>query len=127
MDRLVSTSAKLMFPLIVVFGVYVALHGHISPGGGFAAGAIIATAYALVLLCKRKTRIKHNLMHVLKCTSGAAMLAIVLFGHVVRGKLMLGQVPFTLWSGGFTPLLNVIGCVMVTVSMVIAIYLIMGD
>ena len=39
-----------MVPLIIVFGVYVLLHGELSPGGGFQAGAIVAAALLLVRL-----------------------------------------------------------------------------
>jgi len=36
-----------LMPFIVVFGVYVLIHGELSPGGGFQAGAIIASAIVL--------------------------------------------------------------------------------
>lgn len=39
-----------MVPLIVVFGIYVLLHGEISPGGGFQAGAIVAGGLLLARL-----------------------------------------------------------------------------
>ena len=39
-----------MVPFIVVFGVYVLVHGEASPGGGFQAGAIVAAAIVLALL-----------------------------------------------------------------------------
>ena len=43
--------AKLLIPFIMVYGFYVHFHGEYSPGGGFQAGVIIASAvilYALV-------------------------------------------------------------------------------
>lgn len=42
--------AKLLIPLIVVFGLYVQFHGEYSPGGGFQAGVIIAAAVILYAL-----------------------------------------------------------------------------
>lgn len=39
-----------MVPFIVVFAVYVLIHGEASPGGGFQAGAIIAAALILARL-----------------------------------------------------------------------------
>lgn len=42
---------KLLIPLIVVYGFYVHFHGEYSPGGGFQAGVILASAvivYALI-------------------------------------------------------------------------------
>lgn len=39
-----------MVPFIVVFGAYVFVHGELSPGGGFQAGAIVASAFVLARL-----------------------------------------------------------------------------
>ena len=39
-----------MVPLIIVFSAYVLLHGELSPGGGFQAGAIAAAALLLTRL-----------------------------------------------------------------------------
>lgn len=47
-DQLVlRVVAKLLLPFIILFGLYVQLHGEISPGGGFQAGVIIAAAFIL--------------------------------------------------------------------------------
>ena len=37
----------ILFPIIVIFGIYVILNGHISPGGGFSGGAIIGAGLIL--------------------------------------------------------------------------------
>ena len=37
----------MLFPVIVIFGIYVILNGHISPGGGFSGGAIVGAALIL--------------------------------------------------------------------------------
>ncbi|WP_297735453.1 Na(+)/H(+) antiporter subunit B [uncultured Maricaulis sp.] len=42
--------AKLLIPLIVIFGFYVQFHGEYGPGGGFQAGVIIAVAVILYAL-----------------------------------------------------------------------------
>jgi len=42
--------AKLLIPMIVVFGFYVHFHGDFGPGGGFQAGVIIAAAVILYAL-----------------------------------------------------------------------------
>ena len=41
---------RLLVPFIVLFGLYVQFHGEYSPGGGFQAGALIATAIMLYAL-----------------------------------------------------------------------------
>lgn len=48
--RIVSIGAVLMLPIIMVYGAYLILHGHLSPGGGFQGGAVMATGTALLLV-----------------------------------------------------------------------------
>ena len=36
-----------LFPIIVIYGIYVILNGHISPGGGFSGGAVIGAGLIL--------------------------------------------------------------------------------
>lgn len=43
-DPIVKTVSKFIIPVILVFGVYILLNGHLSPGGGFSGGAILASA-----------------------------------------------------------------------------------
>lgn len=51
MDVILRVTAKLFIPFILIFGLYVQLHGDFGPGGGFQAGVIIAAAivmYAII-------------------------------------------------------------------------------
>lgn len=48
-DAVIVNSARIMVPIIVFFGIYVVLNGHISPGGGFSGGAIIGAG--LIFYC----------------------------------------------------------------------------
>ena len=41
---------------VAVFGVYVIVHGHLSPGGGFQGGAVVATFMALLLVSHGATK-----------------------------------------------------------------------
>jgi len=43
-------AARLIAPIIFIFGFYIILHGHLSPGGGFQGGAVMATGVALILV-----------------------------------------------------------------------------
>lgn len=50
-DDIIRTICRFLIPIILVFGVYILLNGHLSPGGGFSGGAILGAAlilYALV-------------------------------------------------------------------------------
>ncbi len=42
--------AKLLIPMIMLFGLYVQFHGDFGPGGGFQAGVIFAAAFILYAL-----------------------------------------------------------------------------
>lgn len=48
-DTILRKSALIVFPIIMVFGVYVILNGHLSPGGGFSGGAILGAGFVLFL------------------------------------------------------------------------------
>ena len=63
---IVRCASDLFFPLACVYGAYVVLHGHLSPGGGFQGGVLIASAILLVFLGygslkTRKTFSEHKL------------------------------------------------------------------
>jgi multicomponent Na+:H+ antiporter subunit B len=71
---------RLLIPFIVLFGLYVQFHGEYGPGGGFQAGAIIATGVILYALLEGESE---------------ALRAIprgVLLGMVVGGALLYGGV-----------------------------------
>ena len=71
---------RLLVPFIVLFGLYVQFHGEYGPGGGFQAGAIIASAFIL---------------HALLEGESAALLVIprgVLLGMAAGGALLYGAV-----------------------------------
>ena len=48
-DMILQHQANLLVPLILLFGVYVVMNGHISPGGGFSGGAIMGAGLILYL------------------------------------------------------------------------------
>lgn len=48
-DSILQKITFILFPIIVIFGIYVVLNGHLSPGGGFSGGAIIGAGLILYL------------------------------------------------------------------------------
>ena len=46
-DPIVKIVAKFIIPVLLVFGIYIVLNGHLSPGGGFSGGAIMGAALIL--------------------------------------------------------------------------------
>ena len=50
MTLIVKKTAQLISGLVFLYGIYVVVHGHLTPGGGFAGGVILAGAYILQIL-----------------------------------------------------------------------------
>lgn len=48
-DRILQATAVLLSPVVLLFGIYIILNGHLSPGGGFSGGAIISAGLILYL------------------------------------------------------------------------------
>lgn len=48
-DLILQKVAGVLVPCIIIFGIYVILNGHLSPGGGFSGGAIIGAGLILYL------------------------------------------------------------------------------
>jgi multicomponent Na+:H+ antiporter subunit B len=47
---IVRVIVKLLVPFVLLFGLYVQMHGDFGPGGGFQAGVIVATAFIVYTL-----------------------------------------------------------------------------
>jgi len=45
---IVKTVCRLLVPFIQMFGLYVIMHGHSSPGGGFQGGVILGSSFILL-------------------------------------------------------------------------------
>ena len=50
LSPIVKTATKIVVPSIIVIAIAVALHGHLTPGGGFQGGSIAAVTFALILV-----------------------------------------------------------------------------
>ena len=46
-DVILQSAARLLTPLIFVYGIYIILNGHLSPGGGFSGGAVLGAGLIL--------------------------------------------------------------------------------
>ena len=46
-DLILQSAARLLTPLILVFGLYIIVNGHLSPGGGFSGGAVLGAGLIL--------------------------------------------------------------------------------
>ncbi len=52
--------ARIIYPIVLLFGIYVVFNGHLAPGGGFQGGAILATALLILYYIdlKKKTNLQ---------------------------------------------------------------------
>ena len=50
MTLIVKKTTQLIAGMIFMYGIYVIVHGHLTPGGGFAGGVIIAGSFILITL-----------------------------------------------------------------------------
>ena len=48
-DEILQLSARVLVPIILLYGFYVVLNGHLSPGGGFSGGAVMGAGLILYL------------------------------------------------------------------------------
>ena len=48
-DEILQLAARVLVPIVLLYGIYVVLNGHLSPGGGFSGGAIMGAALILYL------------------------------------------------------------------------------
>lgn len=49
-DKIAQTITKIIFPLILMFALYILWHGEVSPGGGFQAGAVMANGFIIYMM-----------------------------------------------------------------------------
>ncbi len=49
-DIIIRAVARILIPFIQVYALYVIMHGHHSPGGGFQGGVILGASFILFLL-----------------------------------------------------------------------------
>ena len=99
----------------LVLGGYIVTHGHLTPGGGFQGGIILAAALLLVFAAGHLLAVERlrpvALVEVAEAV-GAGAFAIVALGGLVFGAAALANVldlgtSGDLWSGGTIPVLNV--------------------
>lgn len=111
---MLQTASKLLFPIIMLFGIYVMIYGHLSPGGGFQGGVIIASAVLLLLISHKEFEVPHGLIVALETFAGVSYVLIGLIGLLVLDTFLGNFLPHDisqmglLLSGGIIPLIYII-------------------
>jgi len=105
------TGCRLLFPLILIFGIYIFIHGHLTPGGGFQGGAIIASGFLLIYLGCRERRISRIASNLTESLGGLIFVVIGLLGLVFGGYFLLNFLPKgttnALFSAGIIPIIYI--------------------
>jgi len=86
--ELLITGTRLLVPLILLLGVYVFVNGHLTPGGGFQGGAILASAILLLLLTDPLLRFGHGLIAAIESTAGLVFVGIGVLGIFLAGGFL---------------------------------------
>ena len=108
--ELLVTAAQVLIPIMFMFGIYVFMNGHLTPGGGFQGGAIIATGVALMIMANPNIQINQHVIHWVESISGVAFVVVGILGLVLAGGFLdnkiLGLGEFgTLFSAGAIPII----------------------
>ena len=124
MSRIVRTITNFIYGFIMVFGFYVIVHGHLTPGGGFQGGAIVASAFALLLVTygnKGAERyLRKDIFSLVESTGLVLFIAFAFFGLGVTffynfmansgglfgNPAVIGVNPGDLNTGGTIPIMN---------------------
>lgn len=91
-DVVLRVGAKVIIPVILLFGLYVQIHGKYSPGGGFQAGIVVAAAivlYALIFgLDTAQRAVPPLAVHVLSAAGALLFLAVGVWGMFAGGEFL---------------------------------------
>ena len=121
-----QTISRIIFPFMLLFSIYVITHGHLTPGGGFQGGVLLASSAILICLVyglrKAERLIKEETSHRIEAIAGILLAILVVFEFFIKGSLMASESLFQVWSGGAIPIMNAIGGIMVATAFIIIFY-----
>jgi len=111
--ELVRNGAAILFPLISIFAAYIIMNGHLSAGGGFQGGAIIASGVMLLLVANPEYLVDHDFLGVTESLAGVLYVLAGIAGLIFAGgfldsrMLPLGQFG-AFFSAGAIPIISVL-------------------
>jgi len=113
-SEILTTGARLLFGPIVLFGAYIFVHGHLTPGGGFQGGAVIASGVLLLLLADRDRVLPHGFLTWMESLSGLGFVLAGAAGLYFAGSFLAnhGVLPLGQWqrlfSAGVIPVIYIL-------------------
>jgi multicomponent Na+:H+ antiporter subunit B len=135
MSLIVREIARLLAGMLFLFGTYVVLHGHLTPGGGFAGGVLVAAAFILMSLAfgsvEQAEKNSYTFSSVFESLGGVAFVGLALAGYLggmwffQNAGLFWTGIPLQLISGGIIMPANIVIGVKVA-SGLVAVFLALG-
>lgn len=130
MTLIVKTVTRISVWMILLYGVYIVLHGHLTPGGGFGGGVIIALALLNVMLAygRKFTGNWLNIKFLHDLESASALLFVVMgilgiaIGGAFLGNFITKGKLFDLISAGTILPLNIIIGMKVGMSLFLVVW-----
>lgn len=112
-SELVQSGAQILFPLILVFAIYVIMNGHLSAGGGFQGGAVMASGVLLLWLARPGQFVDLGSLSVAESAAGVLFVLVGVVGVALAGGFLdsrvLPQGDFgSLFSAGAIPVLSLL-------------------
>ena len=109
---MLKIGSRALFAIILMTGVYVVIHGHLTPGGGFPGGVMIASSMLLLYLADDEFRAKMRGFKVLESAMGVLYIALGLVGLFISGVFLENFLDNgtigSLFSAGMIPLVYTI-------------------
>jgi len=112
-SEIIQSGAQILVPLISIFAAYIIMNGHLSAGGGFQGGAVIASGVVLMLLANPQYQPNVELLSITESAAGAFFVLAGIAGLVLAGGFLdnrilpLGQFG-AFFSAGAIPVLSVL-------------------
>jgi len=88
-SEVVAIFSRKLVPFIMLFGLYLISFGHISPGGGFQGGAVLASAVILLALSRGEEEAK-RIFKITAVRAGEALLLLTILAVGLAG-IVAGQ------------------------------------
>jgi len=136
MTPIVKKVTQLIVGLIFLYGIYIITHGHLTPGGGFAGGAVVAGSFILLVLAYGSDILKLKRRE--EGSSVVESLGILLFIVLAFAAIFIGTKVFfanylpkgvigELISAGVIPLFNIavgieVAAALFTIFLALVIY-----
>jgi multicomponent Na+:H+ antiporter subunit B len=110
-SRIVSYTAKILPAPVLLFAVYFIAHSHLSPGGGFPGGTIIASAFLLVMLGSSSVPGGSGRLPAIESLAGLSFGLLGFWGIMTAGQFLNNGVigtgtPGLIISAGIIPLIS---------------------